>query len=353
MQTKLVYVLTCAPEATYIEQALISIWSARYHNPDAHIVLLVDDKTNELLVGKRAEVLEYITEKVVVDLPAEMSVVNRSRWIKTSVRMLVDGDYLFIDTDTIITRSMQDVDKIPYKIGCVLDSHKHVQQYSSSVYVRVKERLEVAGVNIKNEGKYYSSGVIYVKDVPVTHILYEKWFKYWHSGLSSQFIGDQPYLSRADVELQHVINEISGIWNCVMYTYPLFDKEAYILHFSAYENMCFLFDEKCLQIIREQGLEVFKPMIKKPQQTYIAHIPSRLCSSYGNIQEALRFIQTFCPDSLPTYLIKFAEKDKVQLMMNRGRYRMAAGYICGKVLWRYWDKKLRTFVKRLIGYKKK
>ena len=62
MQTKLVYVLTCAPEATYIEQALISIWSARYHNPDAHIVLLVDDLTNQLLVGKRAEVLEYITE---------------------------------------------------------------------------------------------------------------------------------------------------------------------------------------------------------------------------------------------------------------------------------------------------
>ena len=84
MQTKLVYVLTCAPEATYIEQALISIWSARYHNPDAHIVLLVDDLTNQLLVGKRAEVLEYVTEKVVVELPAEMNVVNRSRWIKTS-----------------------------------------------------------------------------------------------------------------------------------------------------------------------------------------------------------------------------------------------------------------------------
>jgi hypothetical protein len=57
MKTKLVYVLTCAKEATYIEQALISIWSARYHNPDAHIVMLVNDKTNGLLVRKRAEVL--------------------------------------------------------------------------------------------------------------------------------------------------------------------------------------------------------------------------------------------------------------------------------------------------------
>ena len=98
MQTKLVYVLTCTPEATYIEQALISIWSARYHNPDAHIVLLLDDKTNELLVGKRAEVLEYVTEKVVVPFEdANATMMCRSRWIKTQVRQLVKGDFLFID----------------------------------------------------------------------------------------------------------------------------------------------------------------------------------------------------------------------------------------------------------------
>ena len=49
MKTKLVYVLTCEPEATYIEQALMAVWSARYWNPDAHIVLLTDNKTSALL----------------------------------------------------------------------------------------------------------------------------------------------------------------------------------------------------------------------------------------------------------------------------------------------------------------
>ena len=120
MKTKLVYVLTCAPEATYIEQALISIWSARYHNPDAHIVLLVDDKTTQLLVGKRAELLEYITEKVVIPFEdTNATMMYRSRWIKTSVRQLIEGDFLFIDCDTIVAQSLADADNFDCEIGAV------------------------------------------------------------------------------------------------------------------------------------------------------------------------------------------------------------------------------------------
>lgn len=67
MKTKLVYVLTCAPEATYIEQALMAVSSARYLNPTAHIVLLTDDKTSSILHagGPRVEILRYISEEKV------------------------------------------------------------------------------------------------------------------------------------------------------------------------------------------------------------------------------------------------------------------------------------------------
>ena len=43
MNTKLVYVLTSASDKHYIEQALMAVYSARHWNPDAHIVLVVDD----------------------------------------------------------------------------------------------------------------------------------------------------------------------------------------------------------------------------------------------------------------------------------------------------------------------
>ena len=72
MVTKLVYVLTCSPEKHYIEQALIAVFSARHWNPDAYIVLLVDDKTDALLVGKRSELLDYVSEKIEGDIINQM-----------------------------------------------------------------------------------------------------------------------------------------------------------------------------------------------------------------------------------------------------------------------------------------
>ena len=79
MKTKLVYVLTCAPDKHYIEQAHISLFSARYHNPDAHIVLIVDQSTDALFVGKRADLLQYLSEKIVVDVPSHFNVMQASR----------------------------------------------------------------------------------------------------------------------------------------------------------------------------------------------------------------------------------------------------------------------------------
>lgn len=345
MQTKLVYVLTCAPEATYIEQALISIWSARYHNPDAHIVLLVDDLTNQLLVGKRAEVLEYVTEKVVVELPIEMSMVIRSRWLKTSMHKYVKGDLLFIDTDTIITRPLYDIEQFPYPIGAVLDYQVTLKKYPKYLYEYVKNKMDSLHIDLSKEDKYFNSGVLYAKDLPITEQLREKWFIYFREGLKSPFIGDQPYLCKSNVELGHVIEELPGIWNCIMYTYPKFDRDAYILHFSALDNMCFLFDKHCLHIIREQGLKNFKSIILTPQVTYIAHIQSRLFSSYRNISKALCFIDENCPNSLDTYLIKFRRKDNVRRLMYKKYYSLAAGYICIYLLLQQWRRQLMKILR--------
>ena len=93
MKTKFVYVLTCAPEARYVEWALISLYSLKRIHPNAYTVLIVDDITNEILVGERAEILEFVSEKLVAyDCPQGMSLNERSRFLKTSVRQRVEGD---------------------------------------------------------------------------------------------------------------------------------------------------------------------------------------------------------------------------------------------------------------------
>ena len=66
MKTKLVYVITCAPEKFYLEQGCLSVFSARYHNPDAEIILIVDDKTDAIIKEGRDIITKYVTRRIVV-----------------------------------------------------------------------------------------------------------------------------------------------------------------------------------------------------------------------------------------------------------------------------------------------
>lgn len=271
MQTKLVYVLTCAPDATYIEQALISIWSARCHNLDAHIVLLVDDKTNELLVGKRAELLEYVTEKkVVIFEDTNASMMYRSRYIKTLVRELVEGDLLFVDSDTVVNHSLAEIDQLPYEVAAVPESNLPIEEFHPLLFQPMHDTAQKIGWNLAKEEYYFSSGVIYAKDTPHAHKLFQLWHQYWLEGLEQDVKIDQPSLAKANIECKHLIQLIDNRWNCIMFTYPRMAKDAYILHFAAYRNMSFLFSKRVLRYIKENGLtDYIKEYIVHPCNSYI------------------------------------------------------------------------------------
>jgi cellulose synthase/poly-beta-1,6-N-acetylglucosamine synthase-like glycosyltransferase len=124
MKTKLVYVLVSYDEQNdYLEQCLLSCYSARLHNADAEIILLVDNLTDNTLQGKRAEILKYISQKIVIDIAGNYNATQRSRIIKTTAREYVRGDFLFIDTDTVITQSIAGADQLQCSIGAVADGH--------------------------------------------------------------------------------------------------------------------------------------------------------------------------------------------------------------------------------------
>ena len=255
LNTKLVYVLTCSQEGSYIEQALMSIWSARYHNPDAHIVLLTDDRTDGLLVGARGGLTDYISEKIVVPFEdADASMKYRSRWIKTSVRKLVDGDFLFIDCDTVICRSLEGVDAFDCDLGAVWESHLKVDDYCVRLRNEAVKSNQIIGVDLIAEGEYFSSGVLFVKDNPVTHRFYDLWHKYWEEGAGMGLSIDQPSMAKANRDMGHIIRRIPDTYNCIVFTRNTFIGQAHILHIASYQNPSFLFTDKVLGLIRRDGL---------------------------------------------------------------------------------------------------
>lgn len=270
MQTKLVYVLTCAPEATYIEQALMSVFSARHYNPDATIVLMVDDKTDALITGNRGEILKYISDKVVVPFADEsLTPMYRSRWIKTQVRQLIKGDFMFVDCDTITQRPLADIDDFDCEVGAVLESHLPVKEFNDSLYQGAKKLTATIGVDIDAEQLYFSSGVLLVRDTKKTHKLYELWHQFWKDGNEIGLKIDQPSLAKANREVGHIIEQIPDTYNCILFTRPIFIRDALILHIAAYQNPSFLFTKQVLDYVRENGIgnEWLQKMILNPCAT--------------------------------------------------------------------------------------
>ena len=271
MKTKLVYVLTCAPDKHYIEQAHISLYSARYHNPDAHIVLIVDQMTDTLFVGKRAELLKYVSEKIVVDVPACFNVMQASRWIKTSVRNLIVGDFLFIDCDTIVTQSLIEVDYMDVEIGAVLDCHRPVSIFRAEEREELLLKAKKCGWNFNDVEKYYSSGVLYVKDSNLTRNFYNEWHKNYLYTANLGVNIDQISLEKTKQELQ-IISDIDDVWNTIMFTRPSFVYDAKILHCASLDNNVFLFSKRVLAYIYQHGLtEYIKDSIINPSTTFLPY----------------------------------------------------------------------------------
>lgn len=355
MKTKLVYVLTCVPEATYIEQALISIWSARYHNPDAHIVLLVDDLTDQLLIGKRAEVLENVTEKVVVPFEdANVNMMYRSRWIKTQVRDFVKGDLLFIDCDTIVNHSLEELDALQCEVCAVCESNLPIAEFCEALYKPMADTAQQVGWNIEEETYYFSSGVIYAKDCAVARDLFAKWHDNWLDSTTKEINIDQPSLAKANIECGHVIERIDDKWNYIMFTYPRLAKNAYILHYAAYRNMSFLFSKRVLKYIREYGLtEYLRSYIIDSTASYIPFNSEfyhyrlkdyrhRFCILYKGIRDYAEHIDATFEDYSPKNVVYKLLRNKcyrlatiVLLLLSYRRVRLNQNYkftenICSK-----------------------
>lgn len=273
MKTKLVYVLTCAPEATYIEQALISIWSARYHNPDAYIVLLVDDITSELLVGKRAEVLEYITEKVVVPFEdSNATMMYRSRFLKTSVRQFVKGEFLFVDCDTIITQSLIEIDNIDFEMAAALDSNQLVSGYQIQDKETILNKASICGWSFDNLCEYRNSGVVYVKDTVNTRKFYIQWHENYFYTQQFGINIDQISLEKTSRDIP-IVNTLDNIWNAIMYTRPKFIENAKIIHFLSHNNNSFLFSKRVLEYVKNNGLtDYIKYYVLHPLQSYLPYM---------------------------------------------------------------------------------
>lgn len=222
------YVLVSKPGDTYYEQTLVSVISLRFHMPNAKIVLLVDDTTDQSLKGNREEIKNFVTCVKSVGLPESLSNMQKSRWLKTSMYEYVDEDCLYIDSDTIIMESLEAIENDSRLLAASIDKHMLLSSHCNKSLIEAN----AARVNYSPaiNDKHFNSGVILIRKDPLVRDFFLKWHECWKHSMQNGVNVDQIALGQANHLSNGLMGELSGIWNCQIEYGMKFINHAKIWH---------------------------------------------------------------------------------------------------------------------------
>lgn len=265
MRTKILYILVSGNNDVFWEQTYISISSIRKVNRQVHISILMDRVTFESLIGIRAKLKDMIDESIVIDLPIEYTNKEKSRILKTNMRNYVKGDFLFIDSDTIILSDISDIDNINYDIAAVYERNRSVSyDYNRASY---EEAIFRFGCKMSAEDEYFNSGVMYVKDNNKTHQFFSDWHAKWLTGKNMGIYFDQPSLGVVNQAYNNFIKPLDGEWNCQGRYCLRFMYRAKIFHYLFDSSFSFpLMSKDAFADLKATGnlSEILKNLIDNP-----------------------------------------------------------------------------------------
>lgn len=230
---KYLYVCVSSSEDCYLEQAFASIVTLKAKVPSAFVSLLVDRDTEKSLVGGREKIKDIIDEFKAFDFASGVSKKVRSRLLKTNMRNLIGGDFLFIDTDTFIFQDLTELEKLPASFAGVQDKHCPLSKNDQVHTLSLSKKLLWNSPDFVNEETFINSGVLLVRDSTENRNFFKDWnneYQKWEKKGISQ---DMPSLALVNYRHNHCISEIDGSWNCQLESGAQFFRSAKIFHYFA------------------------------------------------------------------------------------------------------------------------
>lgn len=319
MKTQIVYVVVSSEKDLFLEELWASLFSLRIYHPEATVMVLVDAPTAKRIHNNPA-LNTMITDVVTVEVPEEYSPMARSRVIKTTIRNVINGPFLYIDTDTVICHSLEEIDSMDYDVAAVPDTHLPLAQhpFGRSQNNRVKH---IFGIDISNKEYYFNGGVMYVADNELTHKFYRQWYENWKvSSIEKHDNADQPALNKADMELGGIIKCLPDVFNCQLALSLKYFHEAYIVHFF---HMSFIKDQSYSPFM---GLDIYREIKEANAITPHAEELIRYCkSSFATTTMAVGKTQIY-------FLFSPTGQAFSMLMAKSKRWSKTLNWIASKIL---------------------
>lgn len=174
--------------------AHVAMLTLRHVHPNAHVTLLVDIPTKQLIDQAYPALREDLNGFVAVDTGLDDAPAS-SRYLKTRMRNLLDGDLLFLDIDTLVLRKLEPLWEHDAVISAVHDDNTLGGNFDD----RLTNGFRDLGWPAPKE-PYLNSGVMFWRDNEQGRSLGEAWHRYWLDSREVMGDTDQPALHRAMAE---------------------------------------------------------------------------------------------------------------------------------------------------------
>lgn len=154
--------------------------------------------------------------------------VVRSRFLKSKMRTLVKGDFIYLDCDTL---PLVDPTTLVSNRSVAAAPDSHLVGLKSSLPCWIASEYQAMGWS-SIVFEYLNSGVILWKDTPQAHFIGDSWHKRWvNLYLKRSFYKDQASFNSVLSEHWSDVEVLPQRWNGLVSFDPFFCRDASIFHF--------------------------------------------------------------------------------------------------------------------------
>lgn len=191
---QVVYCLTSQGRDIYEAMTRISLATARKCNQGAYISIICDERTYQDLKLAKSRLFYEADDVIPIATPAGEPEF-RNRFLKTRLRLLVKGNFLFLDSDTVIRKPLTELCGIKADIAAAPNhsADSMSDQIWSEDYA-IFEKMQWP----QPTSPYFNGGVVWYADTPATHLFAEIWHDNWLKNIrGTGRFRDQPALNHS------------------------------------------------------------------------------------------------------------------------------------------------------------
>lgn len=251
-QHHVVFAITSSGNDFYSAMTRVAVASLRVSNPDLYLMLVCDHESDKAMRLADDPLMGEVDKWLMVETPPGEAGF-RNRYIKTRLRSLLQGPFLFLDSDIFVRCDLSDVFEIDCDIAGACNHSRRT--FDEQVWAEDRAMLEAMGWKVGKE-VYLNGGVLFFNDTIMARCFADEWHQRWLESSDVKYYRDQPALNSALHEIKPKLTILQNSLNAQLRMSPAVSYNAKVWHYYSIKNdsPATLFELRVQRLLSGEGL---------------------------------------------------------------------------------------------------